>query len=281
MARRRLILSITVVLSTCLVAVTFDTDISAELTGSSAVGHEGGSYNFICTVRNAIGFTDNIQFHSGLNGHIVVSLFQDDSSCREYTDEHKAHITRCGSGTNEWSAETKRYHMGVHSLKKTDLTGWWCYLPNSGVHSNTLDLTGFNVIISCSDEASAGQTTHLTCVVTAEDKPDAIFIYPLAGKTKGRVSCDLEKKKCHNAGSQGLYSAEFTTDNKITLTIHSFDLERDEGIWKCISGSQGDTCYKSGLGTVSSMLPNTFIMLQFIAILCTMIVTKNQLCDVL
>ncbi|XP_041361276.1 uncharacterized protein LOC121377366 [Gigantopelta aegis] len=279
MSRRRLILSVTVVLSACLVAVTSDRDISAVLTGSSAVGHEGGFYNFTCTVRNAAGFTDGVQFKKG-EGFLMATLYQVVASCTKQYSSYRTSGIQCGLGTNNGSAQTKRYHMWIINLKKADVTLWWCHLPTFGVRSNILDITGLKIRINCSGETSAGQTTHLTCMFTAEVQPTKIVLYSPSGPTPEIASCDIAFRECHVVRSHGNYSAEFTADNKITLTIHAFDSERDAGIWKCTSGIKGDTCYKPSVGVVSCLPSNTSIMLQFIAIFCTMVITKNYACGV-
>ncbi|XP_041361251.1 uncharacterized protein LOC121377355 isoform X2 [Gigantopelta aegis] len=162
MARRRLILSVTVVISTCLVAVTSDIGISAELTGSSAVGHEGGFYNFTCTVRNAAVFTDLIKFNRN-DGCRGVTLYQNFAGCMEVLYSPKTNGIRCGSGTNKVSAQTKQYHMWIHSLTKKDLTLWWCYLPALGVRSNSLDLS----VVSCllSNTSIMLQFAAISCVM--------------------------------------------------------------------------------------------------------------------
>ncbi|XP_041361641.1 uncharacterized protein LOC121377638 isoform X2 [Gigantopelta aegis] len=150
---------------------------------------------------------------------------------------------------------------------------------------------GATTFIECLGAAYDHEPAKLTCVVMGLVSQGISWYRPNGGISQKVAFCDEDGSECQLQGYGNRYDVHYDSPMQLTLTIFSFDKDTDAGKWTCSDGvPQSDvissTCYKPliksipGSNTSPRLLSHTSFILQLIATFCTMIITKNQLCDI-
>ncbi|XP_041360790.1 uncharacterized protein LOC121377019 [Gigantopelta aegis] len=216
------------------------------------------------------------------NGQKVISCDLETTQCDKRSSAKEGDYLYFVEFT--WSSEVT---VTIFSFNRTRDTGTWAC--SVGSIKKQCEKIAFDpsrqpakfpiVNLNCLEDGEAGKPTELKCTSSLIDKTStSMSLTPPNGRP---LACNLQTHVCDDLWEESVYSLKFTDKSEVTVTIPSFDHKRDAGTWACSVGSVKKECDKIAFVSTKSNAPscfvaNTSIMLQFIAILCIMTLTKNQ-----
>ncbi|XP_041347136.1 carcinoembryonic antigen-related cell adhesion molecule 1-like, partial [Gigantopelta aegis] len=113
---------------------------SLYISGSSSHGVLNRPFTLTCTVSQAAGLGDIIEF-SNETTPSVANLIQTGDSCSVFNPPSvPGYSVSCGSGTDSSSSTTKKYTLMINRTAEGDVTNWWCILSTARTRSNTISL---------------------------------------------------------------------------------------------------------------------------------------------
>ena len=112
------------------------------MTGSSSHAFLNEPFILTCTVSEAADLNNRINFFMKSNSGQIASLKQT-SSCQVFSRPPSGYSVSCGSGTNNSSSPTKKYHLKINEATVSDSTDWWCALNTNGTRSQKFNMKVF------------------------------------------------------------------------------------------------------------------------------------------
>ncbi|XP_041347222.1 uncharacterized protein LOC121367147 [Gigantopelta aegis] len=108
------------------------------LSGSSSYAVFNQQFTLTCTVTQAAGLGDTVQFFYNASTDVFASLYQNGDSCDEFSGPSlpSDYSVSCGSGTDSSSSTTKKYTLKINRVADRDAIGWWCILSSETIRSN-------------------------------------------------------------------------------------------------------------------------------------------------
>ena len=101
------------------------------------------SFTFTCTVTEAAGLSDKVDFYrKGYNG-VFGALYQNAAVCAKFPPE-TGYSVSCGSGTDDSSSSIKQYTLKIHRAAVRDSTDWWCQLNTARTRSQNVSLAVYS-----------------------------------------------------------------------------------------------------------------------------------------
>ena len=119
----------------------FYTGAVLELSGSPSYAVLNQPVTLTCTVSQATGFDDFVEFRMIPGTDSESTIKQNVNKCTVYNNGRPDDYTpSCGSGTDSSSSSIKKYVLYIKKVSASEVTEWLCQLRTQQTRSNDFSL---------------------------------------------------------------------------------------------------------------------------------------------
>ncbi|XP_041372817.1 uncharacterized protein LOC121386083 [Gigantopelta aegis] len=138
--------------------------ILLTISGSSSYAVLNESFTLTCTVEQADGLNDFVDFFRKTYSATLASVEQTPTGCAVFGSSI-GYTASCGPGTGTSSSTSKIYTCVINSVADYDATDWWCELETSKQRSN--NITVMFKVPDPNPESPVSESTIIIIVVVA------------------------------------------------------------------------------------------------------------------